>query len=119
MSAIHHLITICPTQGNQRTGQHKENNPVDNKDGPEDGNVENGEPAAYEADGDGTGSRVPELELRQAADERPELFVLLCGEAGACISVFQALILGEGGVEFGCQKGEEEVQEVDAESVSN
>lgn len=103
------------------TRQHKQDNPVDHKNRPEDGDVKDREPAAHEADGDGAGGRVPELELGQAADEWPELVVLLGGEAGggACVAVFQALILGEGGVEFRGQEGEEEVQEVDAEGVGH
>jgi hypothetical protein len=55
---------------------------------------------------------VPELKLRQPADEGPELVVLLCGQAG--FTVFQAFVLGEGGIEFRLQEGEEEVEEVDS-----
>lgn len=64
---------------------------------------------------------MPELELGQTADERPELVVLLGGEAGGgtCVAVFQALIVCEGGVEFRCQEGEEEVEKVDAEGVGH
>lgn len=99
--------------------QDEEDDPVYNQDGPEDWDIEHGEPAAYEADGDGAGGRVPELEFGETADEGPELVVRFAGEAGAGIAVFETLILGEGRVEFGSQEGEEQVQEVDAECVGD
>lgn len=52
---------------------------------------------------------MPELELGEAADERAELVVLLRGQAGGCVAVFQALILCHGRVPFGLQEEEEEV----------
>lgn len=103
----------------QLTGQDKQDDPVDNQDGPKHRDIEDGEPATQEADGDGTGGRVPELELRQAADERPELVILLGGQAGAGVAIFQTFILGEGGIELRGKEGEEEVQEVDAQSVGH
>lgn len=103
------------------TGQDKQDDPVDHKDGPEDGNVEDREPTAHEADGDGAGGRVPELELGQTADEGPELVILLGGKAGrsAGVTVLHTLILCERGVELGCQESEEQVEEVNAESVGD
>lgn len=68
-------------------GQDKEDDPVDNQHRPEYGDVEDGEPTADEADGDGAGSGVPELEFGQAADEGAELVVLFGGEA-ARVAVF-------------------------------
>jgi len=64
---------------------------------------------------------VPELELGQAADERSELVVLLGGKAGrgAGVAVLQAFILCERGVELGCQESEEEVKEVNSESIGD
>lgn len=64
-----------------RTGQDKQNDPVHDQDRPEDWDIKDGEPSAHKADGDGASGRVPELELGQAADERPELLVPLGGEA--------------------------------------
>lgn len=105
----------------KRTRQHKQDDPVNYQNRPEDWNVKDGEPAAHETNGDGAGGRVPELELGQAADERSKLVVLLGweGRGGACVAVFKAFILSEGRVEFRGEEGEEEVQEVDAESVGN
>jgi hypothetical protein len=97
--------------------QHEKDDPVDHQDGPEDRDIEDGEPRADEADGDGPGSGVPELELREAADEGAELVVLLGGEAGGGVTILEAFVLGERGVEFGLKEEQEEVQEVDAESV--
>lgn len=100
--------------------QHEQNDPVDHQDGPEDGDIEHGEPAAHEADGDGAGGGMPELELRQTSNEGTELFVTLGGETwGTGVAVFQAFILGQGGVEFGGEEGEEEVEEVDSEGVGH
>lgn len=81
--------------------QDEQNNPVNYENGPEDRDIEEGEPAAYEADGDGTGGGVPELEFGETADEGPELVVLFVREAWACVTVFEAFVLSEGGVEFG------------------
>lgn len=103
----------------EHTGQHKEHHPVNDQDGPEDRDVENREPTADEADEDGAGGGVPELELGQTADEGAELVVLLGRQAGGGVPVLKALILREGGVELGLQEEEEEVQEVDAERVGN
>lgn len=60
---------------------------------------------------------MPELELREATNERTELVIVLGGKAAASIAVLQALILREGGVEARREEGEEEVQEVDTEGV--
>ena len=43
---------------------------------------------------------MPELELGETADEGAELLVVLVWEAGACVAVFKAFVLCEGGVEF-------------------
>jgi hypothetical protein len=94
----------------RHTSQNKQNNPVHDQDGPEDGDIKDGEPAAQEANGDGAGGGVPELELGEPADEGTELVVLLCGEAGGSgVAVFETLVLCEGGVELGLEEEEEEV----------
>jgi hypothetical protein len=98
--------------------QAEQNQPVDDEDGPEDGQVENLKPGAEEADGNGLCRRVPELELGQAAHKGAELLVFFCGQA-RCIAVLHALILLEGRVELGGEEGEEQVQQVDAERVGN
>lgn len=51
---------------------------------------------------------MPKLEFGKAADKGAELVVLLSGKTGA-FAVFQAFVLGEGGVEFRLQEEEEEV----------
>lgn len=61
---------------------------------------------------------MPELEFGKTADEGAEFVVLFGGETGA-FAVFQTFVLGEGGVELGLQKKEEEVKEVDSEGVGN
>ena len=55
---------------------------------------------------------MPELELRQSTHERLEFLIGLCGEGGG--GVFHVGVGFEGGVEFGGDEGEEEVEEVDA-----
>jgi len=98
------------------TRQSEQNQPVHHQHRPEDRQIEDLEPAAEEADGDRLGGRVPELELWQPADKRPELLVLFCGES-ARVAVFHSFVLFERGVEFGGEEGEEEIEEVDAEGV--
>lgn len=100
------------------TGQAEEDQPVHNKNRPEDRQVEDLEPAAEEADGNSLGRRVPKLELWEAAHKGPELLVLLGGEA-TCVSVLHTLILLQRGVELGRQEGEEQVQQVDAQRVGD
>lgn len=101
-------------------GQHEKDDPVNNQNGPEDGDVKHGEPAAEETDHNGASGGVPEFELRQSSDERSEFLVPLGGKArGAGIAVFETFILGQGGVEFGSQEGEEKVKEVNSKSIGN
>ncbi len=99
----------------RHTRQSEEDQPVDEQYGPEDGHVAEREPGAEEGDGDGTRRGIPELELGQAADERPELLVLL-GRQRAGRPVLHLIVHQfVRRVELGLQKGEEEVEEVDAE----
>jgi hypothetical protein len=62
---------------------------------------------------------VPELELGQTADKRTELVVLLDGKARASLAILKPFILGQRRVEFGLEKGEEQVEQVDSEGVGN
>ena len=64
---------------------------------------------------------MPELELGETAHEGLELLVALGGEGrGACgHAVFHVGVGFEGGVEFGRDEGEEEVEEVDSEGVGD
>jgi hypothetical protein len=56
---------------------------------------------------------VPELELGQPADERPELLVLLGGECAdrAVLHVIVERLVGR--VELGLEEGEEEIEQID------
>lgn len=60
-----------------RTGQSKENQPINDQDGPKDGHVKDLEPRADETDDERSRGRIPELELGQAPDEGSKLLVLL------------------------------------------
>jgi hypothetical protein len=105
----------------KRTGQDKEDDPVHDEDRPEDGDVEDLEPAAHEADSDSPGRGVPELELGKAADEGAELLVLLGGKTSSA-SIFHIHRVIEGldrGVELGLEEGKEQVEQVDSERVGN
>jgi len=57
-------------------GDAKKRYEVHDEDGPEDWHVEKLKEGAEEGDGGGLGGGVPELELWQPPDERPELLVL-------------------------------------------
>jgi hypothetical protein len=102
-------------------GQEDQDQPVHDKDGPEDRQVEDLAPAAGESNADGAGRRVPELKLGKAADERLELLVALGGERRCTRrhAVFHVRVRLEAGVEFGRDEGQEEVEEVDAERVGD
>lgn len=101
------------------TGQDKEDEPVHDKDGPEDGDVEDVEPAADERNDDGSSCLVPELELGEAADEWPEFFVLL-GRQTARGPVFHFIVENVvGGVKLGLQEGEKQVEQIDAERIGH
>lgn len=101
------------------TREDKQDDPVHNEDRPEDGHVKNAEPAAQERDANGARGRVPELELGQPADERPELLVLL-GRQAASRAVLHLVVEGlVGRVELGRQEGEEQVEQVDAQTVGD
>ena len=101
------------------TGEHKEDDPIHDQDGPEDRHVEDFEPGAEEANADGAGRPVPELELGKSADEGAELLVLL-GRQAARGPVFHLTVYRiVGRVELGRQESEEHVEEVDAERVGD
>lgn len=100
------------------TRQNEKNNPVHDQHRPEHRDIKEGDPRAHEGNQDRPRGRVPELELGETADEGTELVVLLGGETRV-ITIFQAFVLRKGRVELGLQEKEEEVQEVDSESVGN
>lgn len=63
---------------------------------------------------------MPEFELWETADEGPELLILFGGEAGGSrITVLKAFVLGQRGIEFGGQEGEEEIQEINAKRIGD
>ena len=64
-------VHISPTR------ESEQNEPINDKHGPEYWQVEYLEPAAEEADGYSPSSGIPELEFWKSPDKRPELFVLL------------------------------------------
>lgn len=101
------------------TRQDKKHKPVHDQHGPKDGHVKDLEPAADKRDGDGAGGGVPELELRQAADEGAKLFVLLGRERAdrPVLHVVVERIVGR--VELGLQEGQEQVEQVDAEGIGD
>ena len=112
---LNHALDLPPH------GQEHQDQPVHHQNRPEDGQVEDLAPAAGESNADGAGGRVPELELGETAHERLELFVALGGERrGACgHAVLHVGVRFEGRVEFGRDEGEEEVEEVNSEGVSD
>ena len=73
------------------TGQNEEDEPVHDQNGPKHGNVEDLEPAAQEGNSNGASSAVPELELGQSSNERPELLIPLSGQA-AGTAVFHLVV---------------------------
>lgn len=60
---------------------------------------------------------MPKLELWQPPNERPKFFVVFLRQGR--LAVLQAVALGKGRIKFRLQKGEEEVEQVDAEGVAD
>lgn len=89
ISILDHVLNLSPHYSSCQHGsiirscrltrQGEQDQPVDHQDGPEHRHIEDPKPGAEEADGNGPGGRVPELEFRKAPNERAELVVLLCG----------------------------------------
>lgn len=65
----------------QLTRQRKQYNKIHHQHRPEHRHIKDGKPRAEKTDRNGSRSRMPELELRQSADKRAKLFVLLGGQA--------------------------------------
>lgn len=95
------------------TRQGKQNQPVDHQDWPEHWDIEDREPGTDEPNGDGSGCRVPELELGEAADKWPELLVLFRGETPSRAVLHLVVYELVARIELGLEEGEEKVQEVD------
>ena len=112
VAVLDHVLNLPPHR------QAEQDDEVDHQDRPEDGHVEDLAPAAAEGQADGPRGRVPELELGEPPDEGAE-FLLGFGGQGGLAAVLERFVLAEGGVEFGLEEGEEEVEEVDAERVAD
>jgi len=99
-------------------GDAEECDEVHDEDWPEDGDVEGVDESATEGDEGGLGGGVPELELGQPPDERPELVVLLGGQ-GHPLLLFRLgrLVLSHRRVDLGRQEGQQKVQVVNGQSV--
>lgn len=62
------------------TRQRKQYNKIHHQHRPEHRHIKDGKPRAEKTDGNGSRGRMPELELRQSANERAKLLVLLDGQ---------------------------------------
>lgn len=101
------------------TRQDKENQPVHDQDGPENRHVEDGEPGADKGNANGSGCPVPELEFRKTSDERLEFFVSV-GWEGANRAIFHLVIQSVARrVEFRLEEGQEKVQKIDSQGISD
>lgn len=58
---------------------------------------------------------MPKLELWKSSNKGSKLLVLFGGETR--FAVFEAFVLGEGGIEFWLEKCQKEIKEIDAETV--
>ena len=109
-------------QGSQGTltCQREKNNEIHHQHWPKYRHIKDAEEGAHQCDDGGSGGLMPELEFWQPANERPELLRLLCREGGLVGgAVLKAFVLGEGRVDLRLEKGEEDVEEVDAEGVAD
>ena len=94
----------------------EQGNEVHDEDWPEHWYVEQLEKRAEEGDGGGLSGGVPELELRQSPDERPELLVLRGGQRHAVLLLLP-VILRHGRVDLGGEEGQQKVEVIDGECV--
>lgn len=95
--------------------------PVYHQHGPKHGQIEDLTPTACKAQSHRSCRRVPEFELGKSAHEGLELLIVLRGQGrlSGRYAIFHICVGVEGGVEFGGNEGEEEVQKVDTESVGD
>jgi len=106
-------------------GDAEECDEVHDEDGPEDWYVEKLEEGAEEGDEGGFGGGIPEFELWQASDERPELVRLprwqrhaVC--VGATFSLgLSSLELCVSWVDLGRQEGQQQVQVVNGQCIGH
>jgi hypothetical protein len=106
------------------TCQTEQNQPINHQDGPKHRQIEHVKPTRHKAPKNHPRGTMPELELGQPPDKRPELLILLGGQgapAGLSVraAVLQPLILRQRRIEFRLQEGEKEVQQVDAQAVGD
>lgn len=115
-------------------GDAEESDEVHHEDRPEYGDVEQLKEGTDEGDGRGLGGRVPELELGQTSDERPEFLVLARrqprlsiytdnsdyrgGNRQGSLTVVSIQFHG-GWIDLRSEKGEEEVEVVDGQGVGD
>jgi hypothetical protein len=101
------------------TGKDKENQPVHNQDGPENGHVEDGKPGAEKRNANGSGCPVPELEFRKTSDEGLE-FLVSVGWEGADRTIFHFVIQGVvRRIEFRLEEGQEQVEKIDSQGIGD
>jgi len=98
-------------------GEHEQHNEIHNEYRPEHGNVEELKECTTHRNEDRLRCRVPKLELGQSSHERSKLFSLSGRQRWATLFVFA--IHFPGGIDFGCEKGDEQIQMIDAERVGD
>jgi len=87
----------------------EQKNPINNKDGPEDGNISCPNPGRHKCDENGSGGTMPEFEFGQSANEGLEL-IRICDRQNR---PFAVLFLQRR------QEANEEIQEVDAQAIGD
>ena len=87
-------------------GDTEKSDEVHDQNGPEYGDVEEFKKGATESDNGGFGRRIPKFELGESSYERSKLVTLL-GRKLEAIFAFFSLQIGQSGVNFGRQKGQQ------------
>lgn len=99
-------------------GEGEQKNPINNKDGPKNGNISCLNPGCDKCNENGSGGTVPEFKFRQSPDKGSKLLILLCGQSTRT-SRLKLVILFKRRVKFRCEEGEEQVQKINAERVAD
>jgi hypothetical protein len=94
------------------TRQHEQDKPIHDQHGPKDRQIKHLKPTTHETQRDRPRCGMPELELGQSPNEGTKLLILLRGQTR--LSILQSLVLIQRRIEFRLQKGEEEIEQVDA-----
>jgi len=84
----------------------EQKNPINNKDGPEDGNISCPNPGRHKCDENGSGGTMPEFEFGQSPNKGSKFLILLCRQSTRTPRL-KLVILFKGGIKLRCEESDE------------